>query len=178
MKKVFLALLAIATALAISPLALAQNYSFTFSTIGPGPDYPAFGSGILYDDGGLVTSWSGTYNGSPMTLLPPNPGVGGNPNTGNPGYAGNDNQFNPSGSPSYFSFNGLSFEADSIYYNLFYVGSTGTYLLDSNENPVGNTSPSTEVGFSATYVPDGGTTVTLLGLAVAGLAGLRRKLSK
>jgi len=32
--------------------------------------------------------------------------------------------------------------------------------------------------FQFTAVPDGGTTLTLLGLAVAGLAGLRRKLSK
>jgi len=154
MKKVILALFALATALAISPVASAQNYDFSFS----GGSYS--GIGILdVGAGGVVTSLTGTFDGSTMSLLGVN------------GYAGNDNVFNSSGSPSYFDFSGLSFEANGIDYNLFYDGSTGTYLIDRVSNPVGYPNPSTQVTFSA-QLPEGGAAFLYLLLAGATCFGV------
>jgi hypothetical protein len=47
----------------------------------------------------------------------------------------------------------------------------------AQSNQTGNGTPLINVTFTEFAVPDGGTTLALLGLAVAGLAGLRRKLS-
>ena len=44
-------------------------------------------------------------------------------------------------------------------------------------NQTNSGSPVIDVTFTEFAVPDGGTTLALLGLAVAGMAGLRRKLS-
>jgi hypothetical protein len=66
---------------------------------------------------------------------------------------------------------------DSIWY-----GSPGSYVpnntfafVDSGSNP--NISNYLEVTVNAVSAPDGGTTLALLGLVIAGTAGLRRKLS-
>jgi hypothetical protein len=153
MKKLSLISLAIATALAISPVAFAQNYDFTFTGANSGPDANATGSGTLDVVGGVVLGLTGTFDTFNMTLVAPG------------GYAGNDNHFISSGSPSYFDFTGLSFGANSIDYNLFYDGSTGTYLIDSVSNSSGYPTPSTQVDFSATQVPEGGAALLYLLLA-------------
>jgi hypothetical protein len=160
MKKFSLALLAIATALAISPVASAQTYDFTFTGANSGPDANAVGTGTLeVGAGDVVTSITGTFDGYAITGLV--------------SYAGNDNVFVPSGSPSYFDFQGLSFAANSIDYNLFYDGSTGTYILDSGSNPGGYPTPSTPITFSATEVPEGGASLLYLLLAGAGCFGAK-----
>ena len=150
MKKLTLISLAIATALAISPAAFAQNWNFTFTGTGLGPDATATSSGTLDVVGGVVTGLTGTFDSYSMALV----ALG--------GYAGNDNHFISSGSPSYFDFAGLSFAANSIDYNLFYDGSTGTYILNSASNPAGYTTPSTLIDFS---VPEGGEALLYLLLA-------------
>ena len=156
MKRFSLAVLAIAAALAISPVASAQDYNFTFTGANSGPDVNAVGIGTLDVVGGVVTSITGTFDGNPITGLV--------------SYAGNDNVFISSGSPSYFDFDGLSFAANSIDYNLFYDGSTGTYILNSVSNPVGYPTPSTLITFSAS-VPEGGSSLLYLLLAGAGCFG-------
>jgi hypothetical protein len=96
-------------------------------------------------------------------------------------FASNDNVF--TGSAPWFTENGFSFVADGTDYNIYYAASTTNYIFSVclvgqdciTSNAYGD--PSTTVNFSATQVPDGGTTLSLLGLAIAGLAGLRRKLS-
>jgi hypothetical protein len=166
MKKFSLALLAIATALAITPAALAQGtYSFSFTCLnGGGYDYPCSSSGYLdVNASGIVTNIvNGIYNGEAMILDSPG------------SYGNNDNMFYPSGNPSYVDYSGITFDASGVSYNLAYYNGTG--IVDIVNNPGGYPSGITPVSFSASYVPDGGTTLTLLGLAIAGLAGLRRKL--
>ena len=57
-------------------------------------------------------------------------------------------------------------------------GNYGSYESGKRTNLTGGYGKSTAGGtFTLSAVPDGGTTLVLLGLAVAGLAGLRRKLS-
>ena len=63
------------------------------------------------------------------------------------------------------------------------VGGWNVYYYDGTYQSFGANAPSTGLyngedgAFTLTYIPEGGgTTLTLLGLAVAGLAGLRRKL--
>jgi hypothetical protein len=155
MKRVILALLTLGTALAILPAASAQNYNFTLNGASSGDNANATGSGTLAltfeGSSWVVTSMSGTFDGNSITLLPAG------------GYAGNDNVFLPSGTPSYFDFSGLSFAANSIDYNLFYDGSTGTYILDSVNDPGGSPySGQTQVSFSA---PEGGSSLLYLLLA-------------
>jgi len=150
MKKLSLISLAVAAALVICPAAFAQSYDFTFTGAGPGPDATATSSGTLDVVGGVVTGLTGTFDSSNMTLLALN------------GYAGNDNHFFSSGSPSYFDFAGLSFEANSIDYNLAYDAGAGTYILNSVSNPVGYLNPNTPIDFS---VPEGGAALLYLLLA-------------
>jgi hypothetical protein len=148
MKKVFLVLFALATALAISPVASAQNYDFTFTGVNSGSDPNASGIGTLTVVGGVVTGLTGTFDGTfAMNLVAPG------------GYAGNDNLFF-AGGPPYFDFAGISFAANLVDYNLFY--DNGSYILDSVTNPVGYASPSTQINFS---VPEGGSSLLYLLLA-------------
>ena len=96
-------------------------------------------------------------------------------------FASNDNVF--TGTAPWVNENGFSFEANSIDYNIYYAATTTSYAFTVcsvgqdciTSDPLGN--PSTTVNFSATQVPDGGTTLAFLGLALVGLAGLRRKLN-
>src|ERR1039458_118380 len=90
MKKFAFALLAMATALAIMPAALADDYTFTFASASAVGGY--HGSGTLDVTSGVITDLSGTlYSGSTylgsMTLLAPGD------------FASNDNVF--AGAPPY-----------------------------------------------------------------------------
>jgi hypothetical protein len=170
MKKFALASLAIAAAFVFAQAASAQSvYNFTFTGVTSGPYVGDTASGSLTVNGGdLIEGLTGTYDsvdyGSSAMVLD---AVG--------SFGSNDNLFNPTGSPSYFDTSGLSFKAGGNDYNLFYIN--GTFVESSLNGNGYYTNPQTPVDFSATHVPDGGTTLTLLGLAIAGLAGLRRKLS-
>jgi hypothetical protein len=109
MKKVFLALLALAAALAISPVAAAQSYDFSFAST----SYS--GDGILTVTGGVITGLTGTFyldgvNVGAMALLDPN------------AFASNDNVFAPP--PQFVSENGLSFVAGGLDYNLYNFATT------------------------------------------------------
>jgi hypothetical protein len=177
MKKFSLVLLAIATALAISTVASAQpNYDFTFSGSG------ITASGSLYSitpygNGGgyLATSGGLTLNGNladPFSLIP-------NPNNGAPaGYPGfiYDDLIFPTCAAckagNLLDIDGILFTDNSNnVINIWGTGSNTGYILYLGQS------------YSGTFTltppmpcPDGGTTLTLLGLAIAGLAGLRRKL--
>jgi hypothetical protein len=193
MKKFSLALLAIATALAISPAALAQNYDFTYTSASPGVS--ASGSlttGASVGGGYNVTNGGLTFESMNFDLIAnanvgnpsyyPAPGVG----LGSTGYnfEYDDILFPTAGPGGLLDNYGLLFydasngDAINIWSNgqgvadytlLAYDASTGTWDI--------STSPSGTGTFTLNAVPDGGTTLTLLGLAIAGLAGLRRKLS-
>ena len=176
MKKFSLALLAIATALAISTVASAQpNYDFTYTS----NDNSVVASGVLYAVAtatpGVLLATSGniivtdTYNSltSTGTLIsnPNAPGTSCSPT----GYFFYDDLLMPSQNPLITNA-GLLF-SNSIEINLFSNGpGPGTYQI------YGNNGANDKGNFALTQVPDGGTTLALLGLAIAGLAGLRRKL--
>ena len=51
--------------------------------------------------------------------------------------------------------------------------SSGTWLFSSQDDPSNGV-----FSFSASTVPDGGITITLLGLALAGIEGIRRKIKR
>jgi len=90
-------------------------------------------------------------------------------------YAGADNTFTYPGTWPYVTFGGLSFSTSEGDFN---IASAPNIINDSKNNPVGYPlSPPNSYPLNYLTVPDGGTTLVLLGLAVAGLAGLRRKLS-
>jgi hypothetical protein len=57
-----------------------------------------------------------------------------------------------------------------------YSNGPGSYSAFGADIPLDGLYNGDNGSFTLTYVPDGGTTLVLLGLAVAGLAGLRRKL--
>jgi hypothetical protein len=147
--------------------AMADTWSFSFNGDGTS------GAGTFDVNAGVIVGLTGTFEpptpAVPMTLLAPG------------AFASNDNVF--TGTAPWVTENGFSFEAASIDYNIYYAASTTNYAFTVclvgqdciTSDPFGN--PSTTVNFSATQVPDGGTTLSLLGLAIVGLAGLRRKLS-
>jgi len=89
-------------------------------------------------------------------------------------YAGADNTFSYASGWPYVSFGGLSFSTSESDFN---IASAPDVINVSLYNLGGGivASPGT---YALNSLPDGGTTLTLLGLAVAGLAGLRRKLSE
>ena len=158
MKRLALLVLALAAGLISSQVASAQTYDFTFSGANSGADANASGTGTLVVVGGVITSFSGTFNGiSTMTLVAPG------------GYAANDNDFFPTGSPSYFDFAGASFAAGGVDYNLAYSGYT--LIIDSVSDPVGYGLNPTPLAFSATQVPEGGSSLLYLLLASASCFG-------
>jgi hypothetical protein len=133
-----------------------------------------FTTGTPYGDGWLpVTSITGTTNFGAITVLDTTGGVGVDPPGSLLNGAGTfryDNAFSPI-SPN-FTYWGLLFDVISgppaSPVNLYFDGGQVEYSYATAE---------TAVTFTATQVPDGGTTLSLLGLALVGLAGLRRKLS-
>jgi hypothetical protein len=160
MKKVILALFALVTALAISPVASAQTYNFSFSSI------PYSGSGVFEVTGGVITGLTGTFYSlgvdvGAMTMLAPGT------------FAGNDNVFAPA--PNYVTLNGLSFIAGGAYFNIFNF--TTTYPLNQPKGcAVGGDSiayrATSQPGLPLTFfnVPEYGT-LSMLILSALTLAG-------
>jgi hypothetical protein len=144
-----------------------------------------FTTGTSYGDGYLpILSINGTTNLGGITGLETSGGVGIDPALGTlTTTAGNfnyDNAFSPV-LPN-FSLNGLLFDLASgppnSPVNIYYIG-PGTYEFSYGRNGYDPNAPGaggSAITFNA-QVPDGGTTLSLLGLAMVGLAGLRRKLS-
>lgn len=177
--------------------ALAQNYDFTYS------DANYILSGVLTaspNGGGVytVTGVTGTISylgGSAyaLTLVPPG-AVPTNANGDNvygqddliypgqaplltvdPNYNGNGGiEFAfPAGGP----LSGYNGGSDIALFANTSAGGPGGYGSLESANLGGYDKVTSGGTFTLSAVPDGGTTLVLLGLAVAGLAGLRRKLS-
>jgi hypothetical protein len=190
MKKFTLALFALAAALAFAPAAVAQSYDFTITGNGVSASGVITIAGIVGDPGYFgITGITGTYSDGGITTtnitgMYPDPTYGGIEDSNHLFYF--DNQFYPSGNGGlfldgpgmvfdlangdYVGVCGTGCTTGGLPYNLNVVDTTGNYT--HNNEGIG-------VNFTAVpaTVPDGGTTLLLLGLAVAGLAGLRRKLS-
>jgi hypothetical protein len=181
--------------------ALAQaNYNFTYS------DANYILSGVLTaspDGGGVytVTSVTGTVAQTSalattydLTLVPPN-AVPSNHNGDN--IYGQDDLIYPNQTqlltlcPGYncnlggleFAFpappplSGINGGSDIALFANVAGGGAGNYGSLESANLGGYDQVTSGGTFTLNAVPDGGTTLTLLGLAIAGLAGLRRKLS-
>jgi hypothetical protein len=124
--------------------------------------------------GTLVTGLTGTFNGFSATLLP----IG--------GFAGNNNLIYST--PPLFDYKGLSFDANGADYNLYSPGSpiSPPYHPASSNTPlavcyVGSCSATTGFYLFTTLngkpvpgVPEPGT-IAVLGVALAGLASVRRR---
>ncbi len=124
MKKVSLPLLALATALAISPAARADTVDFSFTTAAGIPSYSGSGTFDVNTTTGVITNFTGTfYSGATdegaMTLLTPG------------AFASNDNVFQEA--TGLLSENGLSFsvvEGDLgvVNYNIYYFATSENYV--------------------------------------------------
>jgi hypothetical protein len=204
MKKFTLVSFAIAAVLAISPtVVVAQVYDFTASGIeGNGQavnitatfDLTSLGGGtylLTGASGSVLDPWGNTLSitgvisaGSPGTVGYSNPYQFDNLVTIPAAYAGQ-----LTSGLSYFDGYGILLSTSNPGY---YVGvAPNEYYADGNYQfadnglngsvtyPLAGNWPydTADVTVSLTRVPDGGTTLALLGLAIAGLAGLRRKLS-
>jgi hypothetical protein len=94
--------------------------------------------------------------------------------TGLASYAGDDQIFNENTYP-YVDFAGLSFATPLSDFNIGYAPPLAIAISVNNPNGYVTGAPGL-YDLDSLTVPDGGTTLALLGLAIAGLAGLRRKL--
>ena len=185
MKK--LAVIALLSGLGAVP-AFAQNFNFTFTDSA----YSAQGILVTTNEGGgayLATSvidGTITYLGQSfdLTLVP----AGTARDSGGTDFFGQDSLLYPNSPTQLLTANGLIFQATAPGLGTSDVGiwanGPSDYIIQTSwilagaplgtpawvSNPSGGT-------FTLSAVPDGGTTLALLGLAVAGLAGLRRKLS-
>jgi hypothetical protein len=170
--------------------ALAQNYDFTFTDSA----YSAQGILVTTNEGGgvyLATSvidGTLTYLGQTfdLTLVP-----AGNDarDSGGTDFFGQDNLLYPNSPTELLTTDFLSFQATAPGLGTSNVGiwanggsdygiQTSWILAGAPLGTPGWISGSglfTGGTFTLTYVPDGGTTLALLGLAIAGLAGLRRR---
>jgi hypothetical protein len=191
--KVF-ALIALLIGIGAVP-ALAQMYDFTYT----GSYFQATGtldlvSGLAVSGSGTLTYDNGTVTTTPITLFPLNPAMEGN--ISGDGIRSNGTDLNGLDNLVFPGSNPLLDGAGLI----FWMGSTApaAALADTGTHPNFGTVDAYNIyssgsyasigvlggpytidsgSFTLTSVPDGGTTLALLGLAVAGLAGLRRKLS-
>jgi hypothetical protein len=183
MKKLALAFFAIVLALGFTQVALAQSYDFTITGSGVSASGVITIAPIVGDPGFFgITGITGTYSDAGITTtnitgMYPDPAYAVIEDSNH--LFQFDNQFDPSGN------GGLFLDGPGMVFDLAngdYVGVCGTGCatggLPYNLNVVDTTGNYTHnnegIGVNFT-VPDGGT--TLIGLAIAGLAGLRRKFS-
>jgi hypothetical protein len=157
---------------------MADTWSFSYTSLSGDPIVVSgsgfFTTGTPYGNGYLpilsitgVTNSAGNITGLHGLAVDP-------PGANNDGTFQWDNAFKPSGDP--LTNNGLLFNVDGAGMspiNIF--GDGGDYEYSYGQGLSGYYVE--QVTFTATNVPDGGTTLSLLGLALAGLAGLRRKMS-
>lgn len=179
MKRVFLALLAMATALAISPVASAQNYDFTYSDVSAG----VYASGIIDVSGTTAVSGTITFDGVNYALYP---GSATAPNyvVSPSGAYYYDNQVYPSAGPNGYlsTTGGLVFinSGDTEEINIF-AGPCCAQLGYSQNGPgpydlwvwtpTGGYDPTSDTGtFTLTAVPEYGS-LSMLILSVLTLAG-------
>ena len=154
--------------------AMADSWTWTFTDAwGLAASGTLSGSSI---GGGAFNITSGAiveneYGGAGNILVNPSPG---NPTTSPSGYFAYDNLLSPQANPLLDS-SGLLFVGSfaggaGTEVNIWGTG-TDAYIkyLNNGANDAGT--------FAIVATPDGGTTLSLLGLAIVGLAGLRRKLS-
>jgi len=180
--------LSVAFVLACVVSAVSANASTNSTSTSPGGGTaPGSGSGdpaysFTFDAGsGIITGWADVQvTGTQVTAITgmiTDSDISSNPVaiTGLSTYADSDNTFSyPGGTWPYVSFGGLSFTTSEGDFN---IATSPNIINDSLHNPGGYSStPPNSYPLNYLMVPDGGTTLTLLGLAIAGLAGLRRKL--
>ncbi len=161
MKKFSVALFALAAAVAITPAAKADSFSFTFTDAGvvsaPSILPGVSGQGWFDETGGVITAFGGEFFLTPtspaesMTLDAP----------GTP--FANDNTFNASGSPSYFSLGGFVFTAGGVEYNLFSWASGDNITTDYSGGTY------TPITLDVTPTPEPAS-LLLLGTGLLGLA--------
>jgi len=168
MKKVILALFALVTALAISPVVSAQNYDFTFSGGGITASGELYAPGTFGVTEGNATTGSITVTGDPNlsgvgTLIasPNGPGV---QTTSPSGYFYYDDTLYPGQDPS-IDNNGLLFMDNGFEVNIYSNGAGNFYQIYDNGGVT--TGDGT---FALTYVPEYGG-LSMLILCALTLAG-------
>jgi hypothetical protein len=185
MKKYTVSLFVLAGSLAIAPAAFG-DVDFTFAYTGPEESATGTLTGSEIGSTGdyQITSAAITVTGSAFS------GTGTlDTNVSDLAAYGADNEIYPSqnavdrsGYDLYLDLGGLLFTTGSDVYNLW-GGDNNGYSSDNDSYSLSGRNgnyidyPGTLTLVAAAATPDGGTTLALLGLAVAGLAGLRRKLN-
>jgi hypothetical protein len=149
---------AVFATLASTTSARADSFGFSYS----GSGFTASGTlttDPLSDGSYLITGLSGTQNGQTMTILDPGE------------FLSNDNLLYPSA--PFLDFDGLSFVADGIDYNVFFNSNTSAgpvgYYIASEADIFGSA-----ISFSVTPAPEP-LSVLLLGFGLLGVLGLRKR---